>query len=62
MASTLTLKPARPDLIVRNPEGGFAPLARDGETVADTDYWRRRLRDGDVIEIKALEKPKKPAA
>lgn len=44
---TVTLKPARPGLQVRKPDGGH--LAQEGEEVIVTTYWRRRLRAGDVV-------------
>jgi hypothetical protein len=62
---TRTLKPA-PGKRVRKP----APTAdtppgwpaEDGEAVAMNSYWRRRLRDGDVVEVAAPKPaPKKPA-
>lgn len=59
---TVWLKPADKDLIVRDPVT-LAPLPEDGaEKVLDT-YWRRRIKDGDVIETKApRSKPVKPDA
>lgn len=34
----------------------------DGQEISDTDlYWARRLRDGDVVRIKALASPIAPA-
>jgi len=47
---TLFLKPAK-GLTVRDPISG-QPLAADGETKPATQYWQRRLKDGDVIESK----------
>jgi hypothetical protein len=38
-------------LVVRNPEDMPAPLPIDGAVVPDDLYWRRLLRDGDVILI-----------
>lgn len=47
------LKPARPDLIVRDPVTGD-PLPATGLTVTtNRPYWLRRLRDDDVIEVTA---------
>jgi hypothetical protein len=57
MASTLTVRPSHADLLVRNPDAGMKPLAKDGEAVPDTEYWRRRLKDGDVVEVKPETKP-----
>jgi hypothetical protein len=46
------VKPA-PELLVANPEAR-PPMPRHlpaaGAEVPDTEYWRRRLRDGDVVE------------
>lgn len=41
------LKPADPKIKVRKPDRKH--LADDGENLPDTPYWRRRLRDGDVV-------------
>ncbi|WP_410051415.1 DUF2635 domain-containing protein [Bradyrhizobium sp. SZCCHNR3003] len=35
---------------VRDPQTG-APLAASGEWKTRSQYWTRRLRDGDVIEV-----------
>ncbi|MGE0487313.1 MAG: DUF2635 domain-containing protein [Gammaproteobacteria bacterium] len=59
-----TLRPRTPDLIVRKPETGL-PLDVNGEEVVMNTFWRRRLKDGDVIEMKAQKPkpdPKAPAA
>lgn len=50
--SNLFLKPCLIDgapAVVRDPHT-LVPLAAGGENKADNDYWRRRLRDGDVVE------------
>ncbi|WP_316227591.1 MULTISPECIES: DUF2635 domain-containing protein [unclassified Bradyrhizobium] len=39
---------------VRDPQTG-APLAASGEWKARSQYWTRRLRDGDVIEVQQAE-------
>ena len=53
------VKPATPDLLVANPEA-IAPLPRhlpaEGAEVPDSQYWRRRIADGDVV----LVPPSKP--
>ncbi len=51
------LKPATPDLVVRDPVTTKA-LPAGGKAVPMTTYWRRRLKDGDVVEAT----DKKPAA
>jgi hypothetical protein len=52
------VKPATPDLLVANPEA-IAPMPRhlpaEGAEVPDTQYWRRRIADGDVILAPAPE-------
>jgi hypothetical protein len=47
----MLIKPA-PGLLVPNPEaapGVPRHLAAEGAEVPDTEYWRRRLADGDVL-------------
>ncbi|WP_316178102.1 MULTISPECIES: DUF2635 domain-containing protein [unclassified Bradyrhizobium] len=39
---------------VRDPQTGV-PLAASGEWKARSQYWTRRLRDGDVIEVQRAE-------
>ena len=51
------IKPARPGLVIRDPQSGL-PLPPDGKAVVPDAFWRRRLADGDVVETK----PPKPAA
>lgn len=55
---TLTIKPAKPDLIVRDPDTG-QPLAADGEVKPGNSYWLRRLRDGDVVKLEKRKEGKK---
>lgn len=38
----------KPGFVVRDPVTR-APLPPEGRDVPDTDYWQRRLRDGDVV-------------
>lgn len=52
------LKPAE-GLKVRQPDGQVLP--EEGKEVELTTYWRRRLRDGDVVEIKPATGKKKEA-
>jgi hypothetical protein len=46
------LKPAHADLLVANPDA-LAPMPRylppEGAEVVESEYWRRRIADGDVI-------------
>lgn len=58
-ARRLWLKPAQ-GLTVIDPETG-KPLPAEGDLVAISKYWRRRLNDGDVVET-APYAPKAPAA
>lgn len=44
------IKP-RAGLVVRHP-GNARVLATDGEHVAWSSHWQRRLQDGDVIEFR----------
>jgi hypothetical protein len=62
------VKPATPDLLVANPEAR-PPMPRhlpaEGAEVPDTEYWRRRLADGDVVPVgapdnSAAAKPPRP--
>ena len=48
------IKPARENLIVRDPQT-FEILPNEGKEVgtANLFYWKRRIIDGDVIEVKA---------
>lgn len=55
---TLCLRPAREGLIVRDPVT-HAALAPEGESKPLNTYWRRRLRDGDVVECGAVQTPPK---
>ena len=46
------VKPAHPDLLVANPDAR-PPMPRhlpaEGAEVPDSQYWRRRIADGDVV-------------
>ena len=53
---TKFLKPAK-DMLVRL-ENATRHLLADGESVTMSAYWRRRLRDGDVIAAKPPKPPK----
>ena len=61
MTTIATLKPARVDLVVRDPTTRL-PLPAEGEAKPLDTYWSRRLVDGDVViveqpPIKAAGKP-----
>lgn len=47
MAETVHVKPAA-GLLIRNPGREYTHLPAEGEMIVLDDYWRRRLRDGDV--------------
>lgn len=50
------LKPTE-GLVLINPETGV-PVSPEGDLVLDTKYFRRRITDGDAIEIDAPTKSK----
>lgn len=52
----LKLKPATADLVVRDPQTGER-LPVEGKSVEINSYWRRRLRDQDVVKVKPSNKP-----
>ena len=56
----IKLKPSRKGLKVANPKTNLH-LKDEGELIALTSYWRRRLNCGDVVEVKEEKKqePKK---
>ncbi len=42
------VKPAKTGLIIRDPES-HEPIPEKGREVPDTTFWRRRIKDGDVV-------------
>jgi hypothetical protein len=60
MSNQIFLAPARPGLIVRDPETG-KPLDAAGEYKPVNPYWKRRLAGGDVIAAKSPDKINTPA-
>jgi len=46
----MNVKPAEPGAVVRDP-ATFNRLPDEGAEVPDTSYWRRRLQQGDVVEV-----------
>lgn len=52
MAKTATVKPA-PGKLVRMPGNPPKTLPAEGADVVLDEYWRNRLRDGDVTEVTA---------
>lgn len=54
MPESIKIKPARAGLIVRDPDRQGRPLDELGEQKPDNQYWRRRLRDGDVVLVGEL--------
>jgi hypothetical protein len=51
MTDKFFIKPARPDLLVRDPID-MKPLPAEGAEKPMSQHWLRRARDGDVIEVK----------
>lgn len=49
------VKPA-PGLTIRDPDL-LDYLPQDGRDVLDSDYWHRRVRDGDVVPASAPKQP-----
>ena len=41
-----------PGRILKDPLNAFRPLLPEGSPVEDSAYWRRRINDGDAIEVK----------
>ena len=50
------LKPSKKGLKVHNPATKLF-LKEDGEHVSNSTYWRRRLKCGDVVEVREEKKP-----
>lgn len=44
----MKVRPATAGAVIRDPHTK-RPLPDDGGRVPDTTFWRRRLRDGDVV-------------
>jgi len=44
------IKPAQ-GRSVPDPERGNTPLPPEGRDVEPTQYWQRRVNDGDVVEV-----------
>ena len=60
---SLFVRPARQGLIVPMPERDFAHMPATGATIDDRKpYWRRLLKDGDVVRSRRARpaKPKNP--
>lgn len=45
------VRPKIPGDLIRIPERDMRPLAQDGEVVADSQFWFRRVLFGDVVEV-----------
>ncbi|NAX01438.1 DUF2635 domain-containing protein [Vibrio sp. V34_P3A8T189] len=54
----INVKPAKASVPVRKESGEF--LKQEGEAVARTAFWVRRLKDGDVVLVE--QSAKKPRA
>lgn len=48
----MRVKPAKADVLIPY-EGTLTMLDLEGADVPDNQYWRRRLRDGDVVPVEA---------
>lgn len=46
----MRVKPAKPNAVIRDPHTKRA-LPSDGGNVPDNTFWRRRLRDSEVVRI-----------
>lgn len=55
----MRVKPAE-GRAIRDP-GTYKLLAKDGAEVQPSQFWTRRLRDGDVVEVKSAD-ASQPAA
>ena len=53
--NTIKIKPARNGLVVRDPRTG-EPLDPRGQLKPRSNYWMRRLRDGDVVDVNARKR------
>lgn len=54
------IKPKDDKIIVLDPYRGTA-LPAEGDYIALDNYWRRRLKDGDVVLSEPPKKTKKPS-
>ena len=52
------VKPAA-GLKIRMPERQMRHLSEVGEPVEMNEYWRRRLKDGDVVKVDTKGEPKR---
>ena len=46
---TIIVRPARPELIIRDPDDGFSIVPASGKLVVDNSFWQRRIADGDLL-------------
>ena len=63
MGDFAILKPAFPGVSTRDPKTGIR-LPDEGKAVRLTTFWKRRLEDGSVVEVKnstSLSAPETPA-
>ena len=54
------LKPAKEGLLVRDPIT-FRPLESRGEEKEYSSYWDRRVQQGDVVKVDAIDESAEPA-
>lgn len=55
----MRVRPAQPGAMIRDPHTR-RPLPEEGGTVSDSNFWRRRLRDGDVVMVEGDDGPVPP--
>jgi hypothetical protein len=46
----MRIRPAFPGAVIRDPQTK-RPLPEEGADVAESSYWLRRLRSGDVVRV-----------
>jgi hypothetical protein len=56
LGAAVAIRPARPGLIVPDPDLGDL-LPAEGRTVAWSTYWHRLAQDGDVIAVPPVSHP-----
>ena len=59
MRKTKVLKPSKKDLVVINPLTGLK-IKEEGQEIVMSTYWARRLKCGDVVEVKSQAKSQEP--
>lgn len=52
----MKVKPVNPDAVIRDPHTR-RPLPATGGDVPDSNFWRRRLRAGEVVPVVLVTRP-----